>query len=167
MDDLRTVSSGHLLDHRQELSNASPWQDNQQDTTSFYRPPRSRATTPTCPTFQSQPPRISDTSTASTSNSDQSEGPFDINSALSEVSLEPGIDYSFREADCFYGIPEDRVFSSPASTTSLVVTPDHDRSEGTQLHKGLIAWLTSAFNRKMLMKPEKGFQVRRSPRPIP
>jgi hypothetical protein len=95
-----------------------------------------------------------------------------MSSVLSEVSPNPGVDYSFREADRFYGIAEDRVFSIPTpiptsnSTSGLSLEAPGSASE-VPIHERLVERVTKTF-RRMKPKPiEKGFEVRRPPRPPP
>jgi hypothetical protein len=100
------------------------------------------------------------------------EGKFDMSSLLSEVSPNPGVDYSFREADRFYGIAEERVFSTPTSTPTLFSTPDLSLeapgpASKVPTHERLVDRVTKTFRRPKPKPVEKGFQVRRPPRPPP
>jgi hypothetical protein len=100
------------------------------------------------------------------------EGKFDMNSVLSEVSPNPGVDYSFREADRFYGIAEERVFSTPTSTPTFTSTPDLSLeaprlASEIPIHERLVDRVPKTFKRPKAKPVEKGFQVRRPPRPTP
>jgi hypothetical protein len=100
------------------------------------------------------------------------EGKFDMSSVLSEVSLNPGVDYSFREADRFYGIAEDRVFSTPTSiptlnTTSGLSLEGADLASEVSIHERLVERVIKTFRHPKPKPIEKGFEVRRPPRPPP
>ncbi|KAF5562706.1 hypothetical protein FNAPI_3025 [Fusarium napiforme] len=114
MDSLETHGTADLLEYRQAPSREPSRRDFQPDPSTLFRPPRSGATSPAFhaprPATASSMPR-----SPTTDNSSPSTGHFSIDLALSEVALQPGIDYSFRESDRFYGIDEDRVFVSSTS----------------------------------------------------
>ncbi|KAF5613663.1 uncharacterized protein FTJAE_13874 [Fusarium tjaetaba] len=128
MDPLETHSTADLLEYRQAPSREPSRRDFQPDPSTLFRPPRSGATSPA---YQAPRPATASSIPRSptTDNSGPSTGHFSIDLALSEVALQPGIDYSFRESDRFYGIDEERVFVSSTST------PDADTN--TRLSPGL------------------------------
>ncbi|KAL5044516.1 hypothetical protein BDW71DRAFT_209313 [Aspergillus fruticulosus] len=128
------------------------------DFSAFYRPPRSRNQPPIISTQVS--PLASDSGTSDASS--RSAGPAllgseDTLNELLELPSRPGVDYSVRESDSFYGRP--RAVCSPESPPTSVLgsfenpTPRHSFLERTR-----------RYLRDSRTK-EKGFQVMRPPRP--
>ncbi|KAG5800911.1 hypothetical protein H9Q69_000038 [Fusarium xylarioides] len=150
MDSLETHSSADLLEYRQAPSREPSKRDFQPDPSTLFRPPRSGATSPAhhAPrTAIASPIPIS----PATDNSSPSTGQFSIDLALSEVAFQPGIDYSFRESDRFYGIEEERKFVSSTSAPNMDTNPGplsgmrHDEAGRSQLKNNLVAGLTNAL----------------------
>ncbi|KAF5229287.1 hypothetical protein FANTH_14277 [Fusarium anthophilum] len=167
MNSLETHSTADLLEYRQAPSKELSTRDFQPDPSTFYRPPRSGATSPAYhaprPAVVSSIPR-----SLTTDNSSPSAGNFSIDLALSEVAFNPGIDYSFRESDKFYGIDEERVFVSTTSAPDVDTNPGPSTRmthDGTGRQNKLVASLTNVFTRPIPKVQEKGFQVKRPPRP--
>ncbi|EMT60851.1 Killer toxin subunits alpha/beta [Fusarium odoratissimum] len=170
MDSLDTHSTADLLEYRQAPSRETSTRDFQPDPSTFYRPPRSGATSSA---YHAPRPAavLTNPRSPSTDNSSPSIGHFSIDLALSEVAFQPGIDYSFRESDRFYGIDEERVFVSSTSIPNVDTNPGpssgmrHDETDRSQLKNKLMAGLTNAFTKPRPKAHEKGFQVKRPPRP--
>jgi hypothetical protein len=170
MDFLETHSAADLLEYRQAPSRESLRCGFEPDPSTFYRPPRSGATSPA---YHAPRPAAVLTIPRSqgTENSSPSKGHFSIDLALSEVAIQPGVDYSFRESDRFYGIDEERVFvsSTPTRDVDSNAGPSsgmvHDETGRSQLQNKLVAGLTNAFTKPRPKIQEKGFQVKRPPRP--
>ncbi|KNB07606.1 hypothetical protein FOXG_08721 [Fusarium oxysporum f. sp. lycopersici 4287] len=170
MDSLDTHSTADLLEYRQAPSREPSTRDFQPDPSTFYRPPRSGATSPAY--YAPRPAAVlTNPRSPATDNSSPSTGHFSIDLALSEVAFQPGIDYSFRESDKFYGIDEERVFVSSTSIPDVDTNPGlssgmrHDETDRSQLKNKLMAGLTNAFTKPRPKAHEKGFQVKRPPRP--
>ncbi|KAL5608400.1 hypothetical protein FOBRF1_008897 [Fusarium oxysporum] len=170
MDSLDTHSTADLLEYRQAPSREPSTRDFQPDPSTFYRPPRSGATSPAY--YAPRPAAVlTNPRSPATDNSSPSTGHFSIDLALSEVAFQPGIDYSFRESDRFYGIDEERVFVSSTSIPNVDTNPGpssgmrHDETDRSQLKNKLMAGLTNAFTKPRPKAHEKGFQVKRPPRP--
>ncbi|EWY97092.1 hypothetical protein FOYG_05574 [Fusarium oxysporum NRRL 32931] len=170
MDSLDTHSTADLLEYRQAPSREPSTRDFQPDPSTFYRPPRSGATSPAY--YAPRPAAVlTNPRSPATDNSSPSTGHFSIDLALSEVAFQPGIDYSFRESDRFYGIDEERVFVSSTSIPDVDTNPGissgmrHDETDRSQLKNKLMAGLTNAFTKPRPKAHEKGFQVKRPPRP--
>ena len=114
----------------------SPPRDWQSDM--FYRQPRA-----------STLDYMSSESTGSMESVELQEQPFNLGSVLLQLPTKNRVDYSFREADLFYGVPED----SSSTEQSL--------EEPTGSGRSRWSW------RAKPKKEEKGFSVVRPPRPEP
>ncbi|KAG7415906.1 hypothetical protein Forpe1208_v006779 [Fusarium oxysporum f. sp. rapae] len=170
MDSLDTNSTADLLQYRQAPSREPSTGDFQPDPSTFYRPPRSGAASPA---YHAPRPAAVLTILRSpvTDNISTSIGHFSIDLALSEVASHPGVDYSFRESDRFYGVDQERVFSSSTPTPDVDSNPGpsssmgHNETSRSQLQSKLVTRLTNAFTKPRPKAQEKGFQVKRPPRP--
>lgn len=167
MNSLEANSTADLLEYRQAPSREPSTRDFQPDPSTFYRPPRSGAISPAY-----HAPRLAAVSTTPRSpiadKSSHSTGNFSIDLALSEVALQPDVDYSLRESDRFYGIDEERVFVSSTSSPDVDTNPGPStgmRPHGAGRQNKLVAGFTNVFTRPMPKAREKGFQVKRPPRP--
>ncbi|CZR37416.1 uncharacterized protein FPRO_02324 [Fusarium proliferatum ET1] len=167
MNSLEANSTADLLEYRQAPSREPSTRDFQPDPSTFYRPPRSGAISPAY-----HAPRLAAVSTTPRSpiadKSSHSTGNFSIDLALSEVALQPDVDYSLRESDRFYGIDEERVFVSSTSSPDVDTNPGPStgmRPHGAGRQNNLVAGFTNVFTRPMPKAREKGFQVKRPPRP--
>ncbi|KAF4948858.1 hypothetical protein FGADI_9348 [Fusarium gaditjirri] len=170
MDHLDTHSTADLLEYRRAPSREPSTRDFQPDPSTFYRPPRSGATSPAYHAPRTAAIVINPKSPP-TDGSGPSTGHFSIDLALSEVAFQPGIDYSLRESDRFYGIDEERVFVSSTSTPEVDTNPGlspgmrHDETHRGQLKNKLVAGLANAFTKPRPKVQESGFQVKRPARP--
>lgn len=167
LEPISSLSSSNLPDHSRSHSREPSWQHHQQNPSSFYRPPRSPSIAPSLQTFRPVPSL--GTVKAKFPAKSPEEGKFEMGSVLSQVSPNPGVDYSFREADRFYGIAEDRVFSTPTSISTLNSTPGLSLEAPSPackitIHGRLVDGITRTFRRPKPKPIEKGFQVRRPPR---
>ncbi|KAF4957873.1 hypothetical protein FSARC_11169 [Fusarium sarcochroum] len=163
MDNLPSSSSSNLVEYRKNYDQEASRRYLQQDPSTFYREPRSRAPTPS---FQvSRSTSVLDISTAPTPESSIIDRPFDLHLALSQVSPTPDVDYSVRESDLYYGMPEERTFSGPVSPSDSSSSPDRRAPGEGRLYKKLMSGLPTTLRRSHEKEKEKGFQVRRPPRP--
>ncbi|KAF5677562.1 hypothetical protein FHETE_1613 [Fusarium heterosporum] len=172
MGSISSLFSSDMLDYRRTHSREPSWQGYQQDPSSFTRPPRSPSN---ITSFEPPQPVVIHRSVSVTVESENrpSGTKFNIDTVLSEVSPGPYVDYSFREGDKFYGVTEQRIFFTSASTLNTTATPGSSPSEpleeggGRLILKKLVAGLTGTFKLSEPKPVEKGFQVRRPPRPPP
>ncbi|KAI1015211.1 hypothetical protein LB503_004023 [Fusarium chuoi] len=167
MDSLEANSTADLLEYRQAPSREPSTRDFQPDPSTFYRPPRSGVTSPAY--YAPRPAVVPNTPRSPIADSSSpSMGHFSIDLALSEVALQPDVDYSFRESDRFYGIDEERVFVSSTSYPDVDTNPGPStgmRHDGAGRQNKLVASFMNVFTRPMPKVQEKGFQVKRPPRP--
>ncbi|KAF4334297.1 hypothetical protein FBEOM_11882 [Fusarium beomiforme] len=169
MNSLDERSTTDLLDYRQAPSREPSKRDFQPDPSTFYRPPRSGATSPVQAPQPSAASTVSRPSVATTGS--PGEGPFSIDLALSEVAVGPGVDYSFRESDRFYGVAEERIFSPSVLNSHSASYPGspsgggRENTGGSHLQNKLVTGLKDTFGKPKPKIQEKGFQVKRPPRP--
>ncbi|KAK2591567.1 hypothetical protein QQS21_010737 [Conoideocrella luteorostrata] len=142
-----------------------------QDYSVFYRKPRSRNMTPT--SGAESVSRTPDMTEGGSSLCTPSEGPSsDLQFAqhypsddlqeLRDVLIRPGVDYSVRESDLFYGKPVHNEW--PPMTSS----PSEDLEEGQSSRRSFYGNWTRNFPtsvKRPKKEKEKGFQVARPPRP--
>ncbi|KAF4996997.1 hypothetical protein FGRMN_4137 [Fusarium graminum] len=172
MQNVSSYFSSNMFDYRRTHSREPSWQGYQQDPSSFTRPPRSPIT---ITSFELPEPFVAHRSVSVTVDSEKPprETKFDMNKVLSEVSPEPHVDYSFREGDRFYGVTEQRTFITSASTLDVTAASGPSLSEpredggGRLTPKRFVDGLTRTFELSRSKPIEKGFEVRRPPRPPP
>jgi hypothetical protein len=169
LDTLASPSSTHLTVYRDGPATGAPRQPLEQDTSHFYRPPRSRTTTPISGTQQ-----MTNSDSPSIASSDVIDSVedirFNMHSVLSLVSPTDGVDYSVREVDLYYGMPVEEN-NSVSSTTSIRGSSSASRIRESLDHGRPSNRLDfkSALNLGRLKRkePEKGFEVVRPRRPPP